>query len=132
MKTNYPRNDIKFYYWIHVNRQVAMGKSFVSYPQFYRRLRDWMLLHDAIYTPRAESQVRKKRQPKVEDNIRRSQTLKSENVQIIDLDTLRELECKPIENVLQDNPTLMVNKYNFKPKPSLRIRFISFLKKRCK
>lgn len=54
-----------------------------------------MLLHDAIYTPRAESKVRKKTQSKIEDSIRRSQTLKSENIQVVDLDTLREMEDKP-------------------------------------
>ena len=79
-----------------------------------------MLLHDAIYTPRAESKVRKKTQSKIEDSIRRSQTLKSENIQVVDLDTLREME---------DRPERWKNKINMKPKPSLRIRFISFLKK---
>lgn len=38
---------------------------------------------------------RGKKPSKIEDSIRRSQTLKSENIQVVDLDTLREMEDKP-------------------------------------
>ena len=83
-----------------------------------------MTLHDAIYYPRVECHVTKPKQNPIQDSLRRIQTLKENNIQIL---SLEELERK----LLQPNQEDMA-RYNFKPKPSLRIRFISFLKKRCK
>ena len=52
-----------------------------------------MNLHDAIYTPRVEYQVKHRfyyRNP-IQDAIRRRQINKSENIQILDLDNLVEM-----------------------------------------
>jgi hypothetical protein len=51
-----------------------------------------MNLHDAIYTPRVESQVRYTDKTPIQDAIRRKQINKEENIQILDLDNLRKLE----------------------------------------
>jgi hypothetical protein len=51
-----------------------------------------MSLHDAIYQPRVERQVRDINKTPIQDLIRRKQINKSENIQILDLDHLRELE----------------------------------------
>ena len=53
-----------------------------------------MNLHDAIYTPRVERQVRDTNKTPIQDAVRRKQINKSENIQILDLDHLRELEMK--------------------------------------
>ena len=114
-KTNFPIWDIKFYYGIHINRQKMLGCTPVSYPQFYRRLRSWMTLHDAIYTPRCEYNVRNHKKHPIQDHIRRVKTLKDENVQVIDLPPIQ----KPMA------------RYNMKPpkKTTLRERFLSLFKK---
>lgn len=66
----------------------------VSYTAFVHR-QQIMNLHDAIETPRVESQVRDLRsKTPIEDDIRRMQTLKENNVQILDLDELVKLETK--------------------------------------
>ena len=122
MKTNYPKWDIKFYYSIHVNRQKAMGNTPVCYEQFYRRLRDGMTLHDAIYFPRVEHQVREKKQTPIQDSIRRIQTLRLENV--------IPRETTVVKKPIYPKPNQPMPNYNMKPKkkPSLRIRFISLFK----
>ena len=125
MKTNYPKWDIKFYYFIHVNRQKSLWRNPVTYPQFYRRLRDGMTLHDAIYRPRVEYQVRKMKQTPIQDSIRRIQTLRAENVI-----SRPKPEVKVIEKRIYPKPNQPMPNYNMKPKkkPSLRIRFISLFK----
>ena len=70
-----------------------------------------MNLHDAIYRPRVESQVRdRKKEPTAEDNIRRREMLNEENVMILDFDEIEKLENikppkikipKPKKNLLQ-------------------------------
>ena len=58
-----------------------------------------MNLHDAIYTPRVEYQVKHRfenRNP-IQDAVRRKQINKSENIQILDLDNLRKLEMNQIK-----------------------------------
>ena len=51
-----------------------------------------MSLHDAIYKPRAESQVRdNKKTPTIQDNIRRRQVLNEENVMILDFDEIDKI-----------------------------------------
>jgi hypothetical protein len=56
-----------------------------------------MNLHDAIYTPRVESQVRYTDKTPIQDAIRRKQINRSENIQILDLDNLRKLEMKELK-----------------------------------
>jgi hypothetical protein len=75
-----------------------------------------MNLHDAIYTPRVERQVRDTNKTPIQDKIRRKQINKEENIQILDLDHLMELEMK--------NQIKMP-----KPKKSLRVRFLELFKK---
>ena len=54
-----------------------------------------MNLHDAIYMPRVECQVRKKDfKPTPEDNTRRRQLLNEQNIMILDFDEIEELERK--------------------------------------
>ena len=129
LKTNFPHGDIKYYYQIHVKKQKEKWLNPVCYPSFYRRIRSWMTLHDAIYFPRVEYHVTKHRQNPIQDNLRRMKTLKENNIQIL---TFEEIEHLEQQLLTLNQKEEMANKYNFKPKPSLRIRFISFLKKRCK
>ena len=58
-----------------------------------------MNLHDAIYMPRVEYQVKHRFYDKnpIQDAIRRKQINKSENIQILDLDNLRKLEMNTIK-----------------------------------
>ena len=89
-----------------------------------------MSLHDAIYYPRVEYQVRHRElKPTVEDNVRRRQKLNEENVMILDFDEIDEIERK--QNHLSNNPThTMPNKIKMpKPKKSLRIRILELFKK---
>ena len=84
-----------------------------------------MNLHDAIYTPRVEYQVKHRFYDKspIQDAIRRKQINKEENIQILDLDNLTKLEMKELK-------TKWKNKVVFyKPKQTLRDRFLSLFKK---
>jgi hypothetical protein len=74
-----------------------------------------MNLHDAIYTPRAEYQVRYTNKTPIQDFIRRRQINKDENIQI--LDHLTEFEMK--------NTIKMP-----KPKKTLLQKIISWIKKK--
>ena len=58
-----------------------------------------MNLHDAIYTPRVEYQVKHRFYDKnpIQDAIRRKQINQQENIQILDLDHLRKLEMKELK-----------------------------------
>ena len=73
-----------------------------------------MNLHDAIYMPRAEFQVRDTNKTTIQDRIRRKQINKSENIQILDLDNLMKVEKRTW------TPP--------KPKKTLWQRFISLFK----
>ena len=81
-----------------------------------------MNLHDAIYMPRVEYQVRDKKQyPTIQDNIRRRQVLNDENVMILDFDEM--------EKYLTPNQKEEMARYNMKPKKkNLWKRFISLFK----
>lgn len=118
-QTNFQRWDIKFYYWIHCNKQKANGNNPTTYSAFSKRLKQ-MTLHDAIYSPRVESQVRRnlKHYPTSEDNYRRRMKLNEENIQILDLDEIPMKELK----------TKWKNRIVFKPKPTLRDRFLNLFK----
>ena len=94
---NFQRWDKKYYYQIHCDRQKAQGNTPLSYSAFVNRLRWWMSLYDAIYTPRAEFQVRDTNKTPIQDAVRRRQINKEENIQILDLDHLRKLEMNQIK-----------------------------------
>lgn len=114
--------DKKFYYWIHVNKQKANWLNPCSYSGFCYRLLHGMNLHDAIYMPRVEYQVRDKKQyPTIQDSIRRRQMLNEENVMILDFEQ--------IDKVLFNKRQYKMAKYNMKPKKkNLWKRFISLFK----
>lgn len=122
---NFQRWDIKYYYQIHCNKQKAQGNTPVTYATFQRRLKK-MNLHDAIYMPRVEYQVKHRfenRNP-IQDAVRRKQINKSENIQILDLDHLRKLEMKELK-------TKWKNKVVFcKPKQTLFQKIISWIKRK--
>ena len=83
---------MKYYYNIHCAKQKAQGNTPVCYWAFTRRLRK-MNLHDAIYKPRVEYNVRDgKSKTPIQDAIRRKQINKEENIQILDLDNLMKVE----------------------------------------
>ena len=58
-----------------------------------------MNLHDAIYMPRVEYQVKHRFYDKnpIQDYIRRKHINQQENIQILDLDNLRKLEMKELK-----------------------------------
>jgi hypothetical protein len=56
----YERWDIKYFYKLHLERMEQMGEVPVSYPRFYVRLKNWMMLRDAIYTPSKTNMIRNK------------------------------------------------------------------------
>ena len=124
--TNYPRGygDLKYYWRLHCQKMKAKGETYVTYPAFVNRLRK-MELKDAIEYPRVDSQVRHRmynRTP-IQDNIRRTQTLKENNIQILDLDDLIKLEMKELK-------TKWKNKVVFcKPKKSLWNRFLDLFRR---
>ena len=93
---NFQRWDLKYYYQIHCQRQKAKGNTPTSYSNFVNRVKK-MNLHDAIYTPRVERQVRDTNKTPIQDAIRRRQINKEENIQILDLDHLMKLEMNTIK-----------------------------------
>ena len=110
---NFKKWDIKYYHKIHCQKQKALGNTPLSYSAFVNRLKR-MNLHDAIYTPRVEYQVRYTDKTPIQDSIRRRQINNEENIQILDLDNLMKVEkrtCTPQ-----------------KPKKTLWKRFISLFK----
>lgn len=123
--------DIKYFRWIHKQKQLAMWRDYVSYQQFRRRLQRGMTLRDAIYSPCAvyQRRINKSKHP-IADNIRRRETLREENIQIIDIDELWKIEA--MKNNIRFVPC--DKHWNplppKQPKPTLKDRFISFLK-RC-
>lgn len=121
--TNYQFWDLKYYYQVHCARQKALGKIPVTYHAFCNRLKK-MNLHDAIYSPRVESQVRD-RKPKVTiaDKYRRRQALNDENVQYIDFENTRNVEAS-FQKKKQN--TIKIPKPN--PIRNWWYRFISFFK----
>lgn len=127
--TNYPRGygDLKYYWRLHCIKMKAKGDTPVTYPAFINRLKK-MELKDAIEYPRVESQVRHRmynRTP-IQDNIRRLQTLKENNVKILDLDELERIEHKNAKK--QTKQTKTEKTEEIRPKQSLLDRFISLFR----
>ena len=140
MPNRLPYWDKKFYYWIHCNRQRAMWNEPLSYYWFILRLRKWMNVHDAIYTPAAKRRDRWEYKATPEDNTRRRQKLNEENVMILDFDEIEELERRQQQEIIvkQDIKPILHHKPNPKmpnkikmpkPKKTLWDRFLSFFKK---
>ena len=88
---NFKKWDIKYYHQIHCQKQKAQGNTPLSYSAFVNRLKK-MNLHDAIYMPRVEYQVRYTDKTPIQDAVRRRQINKEENIQILDLDNLMKVE----------------------------------------
>lgn len=134
MPNRLPYWDKKFYYNIHCNRQRADWNEPLSYDWFIWRLRKWMNVHDAIYTPAAKRRDRWEYKATPEDNARRRQKLNEENVMILDFDEIDELERKqqPVEITVKQEVKPIVRKQNRiqipKPKQSLLHRFISLFR----
>ena len=134
MPNRLPYWDKKFYYNIHCNRQRADWNEPLSYYWFILRLRKWMNVHDAIYTPAAKRRDRWEYKATPEDNTRRRQKLNEENVMILDFDEIDELERKqqPLEITVKQEVKPIVRKQNRiqipKPKQSLLDRFISLFR----
>ena len=125
-KTDFPHGDIKYYYQIHVKKQKERWLHPVAYENFYKRLRKWYTLHDAIYMPRCEYNVREYPRQPIQDWIRRAKVLKDENVLIL---TFEEIE--KVENKHHLTPkTIPMAKYNMKPKKTLLQKFISLFQKK--
>lgn len=98
----------------------SQWKNPVSYPAFTRRLK-LMDLKQAIETPRAEYQVRKPKTTPIQDNIRRTETLRNERIAVLDFDQLAKLEKRPVK--IYANRIIMP-----KPKQTIWKRFISLFK----
>ena len=136
MPNRLPYWDKKFYYNIHCNRQRADWNEPLSYYWFILRLRKWMNVHDAIYTPAAKRRDRWEYKPTPEDNTRRRQKLNEENVMILDFDEIDELEQKQKiepywESIVDIIERRKKNKNKIqipKPKQSLLDRFISLFR----
>ena len=89
-----------------------------------------MNLHDAIEYPRVDNQVRHRmynRTP-IQDNIRRVQVLKDENIQILTFEEIEKAESFTKDLHLPPNTVITMAKYNMKPKKSWWSRFISLFK----
>ena len=54
----YEHWDIKYLYNEHIKRMQQIDQQPVTYAQFYLRLKKWMRLRDAIYTPSNTKMVR--------------------------------------------------------------------------
>ena len=119
MPNQVPYWDLKFYYWVHVNKQKALWLEPVTYSTFRKRLATWMNLHDAIYSPRVEWQVRYHKGTPIQDNIRRTAKLREENIQILDLHELEKVELKYQPKSKQKKQV----------QPRKENRFISFFKR---
>lgn len=119
--TNFQTWDIKYFHEIHCSKQRALWNTPLSYAAFTKRLKK-MNLHDAIYTPRVEYNVRD-HTPKapIQDSIRRRATMKAENIQVIDLDELWKLQEEKMQEVKQQRkPRVKMPK----PKRTLLEKFI--------
>ena len=101
----------------------------VSYARFTARLKK-MSLCEAIERPRVEYQVRdQSSKTPIQDNIRRSQTLKSERVNILDLDDLIKIESESPRITIEDIRKVKERRTMIpKPKQSIWRRFIRLFK----
>lgn len=86
-----------------------------------------MNLHDAIYTPRVEHQVRDRTIPTtIEDSVRRRQINKEENIQILELNELMKIEQKYAKKQTKQTKTEKIE--TNRPKQSLLDRFLSLFR----
>ena len=114
--------DIIYYYKIHCSRQIEQWKNPVSYNAFCIRLKK-MDLRDAIYMPRVEYNVRYRKKTPIQDEIRRKQINKYENIPVLDFEA--------IDKVLFTKREPMINTIQMpKPKKTLLQKFISLFKKK--
>ena len=123
--TNLQYWDIKYYYQIHCERQRSMDLTPVTYAAFRKRVKK-MNLHDAIYMPRVEYNVRdmkKIMERPIQDEIRRKQINKEENIPVLDFEQID----KALFN--KRDYKIMAN-YNMKPKKSLFQRIIWWIKEK--
>lgn len=81
-----------------------------------------MNLHDAIYTPRVEYQVRAVNKTPIQDLIRRRQINDEENIQILDFKCMEMIEKR---NFQKKNRIQIP-----KPKKTLLQKIISWIKKK--
>ena len=123
---NFQTWDLKYYYQVHCNKQKAQWLYPVTYATFSKRLKK-MNLHDAIYTPRVEHQVRDRKIPTtIEDSVRRRQINKEENIQILELNELMKVEQKYAKKPTKQTKTEKTE--TIRPKQSLLDRFISLFR----
>jgi len=132
--------DIKYYYRLHCIRQNVAGNIPVSYPAFCIRLKK-MNLHDAIYSPRVEYNVRHRKDTPIQDEVRRRQINKEQNIPVLDFQQIKLLEHRYYHHMYPRSysgsfPSATADGTNFKPmiqppKKSLWKRFISLFKKPC-
>ena len=80
-----------------------------------------MNLHDAIYTPRAEYQVRYTDKTPIQDAVRRRQINKEENIQILDFKYMEMVEKR---NFQKKTARTQIPK----PKKTILQRIISWIK----
>ena len=91
----------------------------VTYTAFSIRLKS-MNLHDAIYSPRVEYNVRdmkRLKQKTIQDEIRRKQINKEENIPVLDFDQIDKV-------LFNKRDYKIMAHYNMKPKKSLLQRII--------
>lgn len=60
----YEKWDVKFFWREHIRRMRFISKPHVSYQAFYTRLKNWMSLREAIYTPSNTNMNRYNMKPK--------------------------------------------------------------------
>jgi len=101
------RWDAKYYYKIHCSKQLAQGNTPVTYETFCRRLKK-MNLHDAIYSPRVEYNVKHWMydRNKIQNAARRRTINRLENIQILDLDNLMKVEMANTIKIPKPRKTL--------------------------
>lgn len=101
--------DIKYYYAIHCTKMALRFKPHVSYNRFTVRLNSWMTIEDAINSPKSCADCKHHyHNESKEDFIRRHTVLNNEWIPVI---------------------AYKENRFNFKPKHTLRHRFIRLFKK---
>ena len=134
----YGFGDIKYYRELHKQRQIQQGNPYVCYEQFRRRLKNWRLLKEAIYTPQTSVKLKKTPLPD-RDGIRKA-TLIANDIRFKGewLDTVfrkaEEAELKRESLKLKRDPIQLteeeIEMFNkeFPDKPTLRNRFLNLFK----
>lgn len=70
MPPRYNHWDIKYYWRLHKARQQIMEQPSISYVAFYNRIKKWMTLKEAIYTPSNTNMARYNMKPNRYKNLR--------------------------------------------------------------